>query len=64
VATFTLARQVGFMKWLATHRELSNKTISTCLSYIKAGVRFCSRPHLIREMCGKEREALILSSAP
>jgi integrase len=64
VAAFTLARQVGFMKWLATHHELSNKTISTYLSYIKAGVRFCSRPHLIRDMCGKECEVLILSSAP
>jgi hypothetical protein len=46
VAALTLARQVGFMRWLAS-KGMPNKTISTYLSYIKAGVRFCARPHLI-----------------
>jgi len=63
VAAFTLAHQVGFMKWLAA-KELSNKTISTYLSYIKAGMRFCARPHLIRGSSGQQREVRILSSAP
>jgi hypothetical protein len=47
VARFTLAHQVGLMKWLGANHELSNKTISTYLSYIKAAFRFCARPHLI-----------------
>jgi integrase len=64
VASFTLARQVGFMKWLAGHHDLSNKTISTYLSYIKAGFRFASRPHLIKDMRKGEREVQILSTPP
>jgi integrase len=64
VAAFTLARQVGFMKWLATHHALSNKTISTYLSYIKAAFRFCARPHLIKDMRKGEQEVQILSNPP
>ena len=63
VAALTLARQVGFMKWLAAKR-MSNKTISTYLSYIKAGMRFCARSHLIRDGRGQEREVRILVNPP
>lgn len=43
---------------------LSNKSISTYLSYVKAGLRFCSRPRLIRDPRGQEREVQILSAPP
>jgi hypothetical protein len=61
VADLTLARQEGFMKWARDGLKLSNKTISTYLSYVKAGLRFCSRPHLIRDARGREREVQIIS---
>src|SRR5262249_28745624 len=64
VADLTLAHQDGFMKWCRDQRKLSNKTISTYLSYIKAALRFCSRPHLIRDGRGQEREVQVLAAPP
>jgi integrase len=63
VAALTKARQQGFMKLLAA-RRMTNKTISTYLSYIKAGVRFCAKSHLIRDGRGQEREVQILRDPP
>jgi hypothetical protein len=44
--------------------SLSNKTISTYLSYVKSGLRFCARPRLIKDARGQEREAQLLTTAP
>src|SRR5262249_23310280 len=64
VADLTLAHQVAFMKWCRDEQKLSSKTIKTYLSYIKAALRFCSRPHIIRDARGRQREVQILSGAP
>ena len=64
VGHFTLARQEGFMKWCAQKHNLTGKTISTYLSYIKAAMRFAAKPRLVRDARGREREAQLLSVAP
>lgn len=64
VSDFSLARQEGFMKWCANQRNLSVKSISNYLSYIKAALRFAARPRLITDIKGHEREAQILETAP
>ena len=64
VSDLTLARQEGFMRWCRDKQGLSNKSISTYLSYVKAGLRFCSRPRLIRDSRSQEREVQILSAPP
>jgi hypothetical protein len=64
VAHFTLARQEGFMKWCRDQHQLSAKTISNYLSYIKAGVRFAAKPRLVTDSRGREREARVLSIIP
>jgi integrase len=50
--------------WCRDEHKLSSKTISTYLSYVKAGLRFCSRPHLVKDARGRQREVQILSGAP
>lgn len=63
VGDFTIARQDGFMRW-CRDRKLSGKTISTYLSYYKAGLKFSSVPRLITDARGIEREARVLSFVP
>lgn len=64
VSDMTLARQKGFMAWCHHKHNLSAKTISIYLSYIKASVNFCATPQLIIDGKGDEREILILNNAP
>lgn len=64
VGHFTLAHQHGFMRWCRDRHGHSNKTISTYLSYIKAGFRFAAVPRLIEDARGRKREARLLQSAP
>lgn len=64
VGHFTLAYQHGFMRWCRDERSLSCKTISTYLSYIKAGFRFAATPRLITDRLGRTREAKILTDPP
>lgn len=63
VGDFTVARQDGFMRW-CRDQGLSGKSISTYLSYYKAGLKFASIPRLITDARGVEREAQILSAVP
>lgn len=64
VGQFSLALQHGFMIWCRDKHGHSNKTISTYLSYIKAGFRFASVPRLVTDARGREREVRILAVAP
>lgn len=64
VSDMTLARQKGFMMWCRDKQDLSAKTISIYLSYVKAAVNFCATPQLIIDGKGDEREILILKNAP
>lgn len=64
VADFGLARQRGFMLHARDNLKLSCKTISTYLSYYKAGLNFCATPRLMRDAKGEEREVKLLSSVP
>lgn len=64
VGQFTLALQHGFMRFCRDSHKLSAKTISTYLSYIKAGVRFSATPRLVRDARGREREVKLLKDAP
>jgi hypothetical protein len=64
VADFDIARQEGFMLWARDKHGLGGKTISTYLSTIKAALRFCAKPRLVRDSLGQERVAQILATAP
>jgi len=64
VGQFTLAWQHGFMRWCRDRHQLSGKTISTYLSYIKAGFNFASKPRLITDARDREREVQVLSKSP
>lgn len=64
VGHFSLALQEGFIKWCRDEHKLSGKTISTYMSYIKAGLRFAATPRLVRDVGGREREARLLATAP
>lgn len=64
VADFDVAHQEGFMTWCRDKHKLTGKTISTYLSSIKAGLRFASKPRLVRDSMGRERTAQILAVAP
>jgi integrase len=63
-ADFSLAMQEGFMRWARDRHKLSCKTISTYLSYIKAGMRFAATPRLVKDGKGIEREVRLLGEAP
>lgn len=65
VADFTLAGQEAFMRWCAKRQPpLSAKTISTYLIYFSAAVRFCAKPHMVRNARGETLESRLLASAP
>ena len=64
VGDFTLARQQGFMRWCVLEYDLSGKSISTYLSYIKAGWKFSATPRLIVDGRGREREIALLDFPP
>jgi hypothetical protein len=64
VSDFGIARQDGFVRWARDTHKLSCKTISTYLSMYKAALKFCSRPHLVIDTKGKEKEAQVLAYAP
>lgn len=64
VGQFTLALQHDFMGWCRDHRKLTAKTISTYLSYIKAGIRFAAMPRLLVDVRGERREVRLLSEIP
>jgi integrase len=64
VADFSLARQESFMRWCRDEHELTAKSISTYLAMIRAGIGYASRPRIVRDSKGVEREARMLSAAP
>lgn len=64
VGHFGLALQEGFMKSCRDKHNLSCKSISNYMSYIKAGFRFAATPRLVRDASGREREACLLAVAP
>lgn len=64
VGAFGLARQKAFMLWCRDKHGLSCKSISTYLSYYKAGLNFAATPRLMRDDMGVEREVRLLSSVP
>lgn len=64
VGHFTLARQESFMIWCRDEKELSGKTISTYLSYFKAGCNFSTRPRIVQDSFGRKREVRVLDSVP
>ncbi len=64
VADFSLARQHGYMRWCRDKHNLSNKSISTYLSYIKAALRFAATPILVTDHHGVEREVRLLKALP
>jgi hypothetical protein len=64
VGHLTLAIQEGFMRWCRDKHKLSAKSISIYLSAIKAGVRFASKPRLVTDGKGREREVTVLILPP
>lgn len=64
VGDFGLARQKGFLLYSRDSLKLSCKSISTYLSYYKAGLNFAATPRLMRDENGQEREVKLLSSVP
>lgn len=64
VADFGLARQRGFMRHARDNLGLSCKSISTYLSYYKAGLKFCATPLLLKNDSGEEKEVRLLSEVP
>lgn len=64
VGDFGLARQRGFMLHARDTLKLSCKSISTYLSYYKAGLNFCATPMLLKDTRGVDRETRLLSSVP
>lgn len=64
VADFGVARQDAFMKWCRDKHGHASKSISTYLSYYKAGLNFAATPLLVRDAKGVEREVRVLASVP
>ena len=64
VGHFTLAWQQSFMIWCRDERALGNKTISTYLSYYKAGCNFAARPRIVEDARGRRREVRLLDTVP
>jgi hypothetical protein len=52
------------MVWCRDVHELSNKTISTYLSYYKAGCNFAARPLIVEDARGLKREVRLLDTVP
>ncbi len=64
VGEFGLARQKGFLLYCRDNLKITCKSISTYLSYYKAGLNFAATPRLMRDEKGDEREVKLLSSVP
>jgi integrase len=64
VADFGIARQDDFMRWCRDVHDLSAKSISTYLTYYKAGLKFAARSRVLTDNKGNKRELALLSSVP